>query len=65
LSKKEALANAYNFLQLENGASKNQIDSNFERLALEYHPDKDGNNDDLLKLSLSKRYIQMSKGEWF
>lgn len=65
LSKKEALQNAYNFLQLENGASNNQIDSNFERLALEHHPDKVGNYDDLLKLSLSKGYIQMSKGEWF
>jgi hypothetical protein len=63
LPKSVALENAYIFLGLQNGASNDEINSSFRRLALRYHPDKGGNYDDWHKLQLSMGIVKLSKGE--
>jgi hypothetical protein len=63
LPKSVALENAYRFLGLQYGASNNEINSSFRRLALRYHPDKGGNYDDWHKLQYSMAIIKLSKGE--
>jgi hypothetical protein len=63
LPKDAALENAYRFLELNYGASNFEINSNFERLTLKYHPYKCGNNDDWQKLQYCMGIIKLSKGE--
>jgi hypothetical protein len=63
LPKSVALENAYRFLGLQNGASNDEINSSFRRLALRYHPDKGGNYDDWHKLQYYMAIIKISKGE--
>lgn len=63
LPKTVALEKAYRFLGLQNGASNNEINSSFRRLALRYHPDKGGNREDWCKLQSYMGIMKVSKGE--
>jgi hypothetical protein len=62
-SKDVDIENAHKILGLENGASNEEIISNFRRLAVKYHPDKGGSSDDWQKLQVSLAVIKMTKGE--
>ncbi len=62
-SKDVDVENAHKILGLDCGASNDEINSNFRRLAVKYHPDKGGSYDDWHKLQVSLAVIKMTKGE--
>ena len=62
-SKDFDIENAHKIIGLENGASNEEIISNFRRLAVKYHPDKGGSKGDWHKLQVSLAVIKMTKGE--
>ncbi len=54
---------AYDFLELDCGASIDEINSSFRRLALIHHPDRGGGSEeDWQKLQVSMGVIKLSRG---
>lgn len=62
-SKDVDIENAHKILGLDCGASNEEINSNFRRLAVKYHPYKGGSKEDWHKLQVSLAVIKMTKGE--
>ena len=63
LPKSVALEKAYGFLGLTPSSSNGEINTRYRRLALEYHPDKDGNVEDFYKLQIAVAIIKQARGE--
>ena len=63
LPKEVALENAYRFMQLDHKASNDEINSNYNRLAWEYHPKGSKNVKNWLKLQTCMDVIRTSKGQ--
>lgn len=63
LPKDVALENAYRFMQLDHKASNDEINSNYNRLAWEYHPKVSKNVKNWLKLQTCMDVIRTSKGQ--
>lgn len=63
LPKQEALAKAYEFLELSSSASNSDINSRYRYLALKYHPDKGGDRDMWTKLQYCVAVIREARGE--
>ena len=64
LPNNEALENAYIFLELKYGASNDDINNNYQRLAMKYHPDRGGKWEDWNKLQVSMTTIKISQDEF-
>ena len=65
LPKEMALENAYRFMQLDHKASNDEINSNYNRLAWEYHSkeSKNENVENWIKLQTCMDVIRTSKGQ--
>ncbi|XP_052782488.1 uncharacterized protein LOC128218814 [Mya arenaria] len=63
LPKSEALANAYLFLRLPPSSSNSEINTQYRKLALQYHPDKGGDKDKWTQLQYSLAVIREARRE--
>ena len=62
LPRTAALDMAYNFFGLKHKASESEIKATYRRLALEYHPDKGGNQENFSKLAAFYDIIKKDRG---
>ncbi|CAF1399058.1 unnamed protein product [Rotaria sordida] len=58
-----ALEKAYTFLDLKPSCTNSEINSQFKKLALKYHPDKGGSAEDFHKLQVSVAIIKQARGQ--
>ncbi|XP_060577409.1 uncharacterized protein LOC132734633 [Ruditapes philippinarum] len=63
LPKSEALENAYTFLGTSSNDSNSVVNSQYRRLALQYHPDKGGDAEKWTRLQYSMAVIREARGE--
>ena len=65
LPKSVALEKAYDFLGVPPSASNSEINSRFRQLALLYHPDKKGNEEQWMQLQYSQALIKAARREYY
>ena len=65
LPKTAALEKAYAYLEVHHSVDNSAINQAYRRLALKYHPDKGGRNEDWLDLQISLQTITMAREDVF
>ncbi len=58
-----ALENAYNFLGVSSSCTNEEVNKAYHRLALKYHPDRGGSEEQFLQLTVNVAIIKQSREE--